>query len=287
MGLGHGQPDVVSRLPVAKLTGTRILLAEGNPVNREVAVGMLEQLDCQVVAVEHGRFAVTETQRTRFDLILMDCQMPQMDGFAAAQAIRQYQGALAPPQRIPIVALTANGDRERCLDVGMDDHLSKPFTLHQLEVVIQRWLQAAPPVALSSSEGLRQEAFAPPAFPHPVQSVVLEWDVLDNIRSLQRNGRPDFLAQLIEKYVASSKEHVATIRRAVASGDASALWRAAHALKSSSGMMGAFMFAELCRELETLGRAATLDQVPEVLSKLEASYPSVCAALEAEAGKGP
>ena len=90
---------------------------------------------------------------------------------------------------------------------------------------------------------------------------------------------------MIEKYVASSTEYIVSIRRAVEAGDATALVQAAHALKSSSGMMGAAMFAELCHELELLGRAATLDRVPEVLSKLEASYPSVCAALEGEAGK--
>ena len=115
--------------------------------------------------------------------------------------------------------------------------------------------------------------------------MILEPRAFDAIRELQRNGRPDFLARLIAKYVASSTEHMVSIRRAVAAGDATALWQAAHALKSSSGMMGASMIAELCHELEVLGRAATLDQVPEVLSKLEASYPSVCAALQGEAGK--
>jgi two-component system, sensor histidine kinase and response regulator len=178
------------------------------------------------------------------------------------------------------------GDRERCLAIGMDDYLSKPFTLHQLEAVIQRWLPTSFSTAPSSSGGLRQGTSAVSAPPHSVRSVVLERRALEAIRSLQRNGRPDFLAKLIEKYVASSKEHVAKIRRAVASGDASALRQAAHALKSSSGMMGASMFAELCRELEALGQAGTLDRVHEVLNKLEASYPSVCAALEEEARKG-
>ncbi len=264
------------------------LLAEDNPINREVAVGMLEELGHRVEVADNGREAAEAVKTRTYDLIFMDCHMPEMDGFAATQAIRRYQEALAPPLRVPIVALTANamvGDRDRCLAVGMDDYLSKPFTLQQLEAVIQRWLPASFSTAPSSSGGLRQGTSAPSAPPHFVRSAILERQALDAIRSLQRNGRPDFLARLIEKYVASSKEHVATMRRAVASGDASALWQAAHALRSSSGMMGASMFAELCRELEALGRAATLDRVPEVLSKLEATYPGVCAALEAEAGK--
>jgi CheY-like chemotaxis protein len=220
----------------------------------------------------------------------MDCHMPVMDGFDATQAIRQYQEALVPPLRIPIVALTANamvGDRERCLEVGMDDYLSKPFTLQQLEAVIHRWLPASFSTVPSSSRRVWQGTTAAPAAPsHSVWPVVLERPALDAIRSLQRDGRPDFLAKLIERYVASSKEHVGMIRRAVASGDASALRQAAHALKSSSGMMGVSMFAELCRELEVLGQAGTLDRVHEVLTRLEASYPSVCAALEEEARKG-
>jgi len=107
------------------------------------------------------------------------------------------------------------------------------------------------------------------------------------IRSLHRNGRPGFLAQLIEKYIVSSTQHLLSIQRAMAARDATVLWQTAHALKSSSAMVGASTFAELCHELELLGLAAALDRVPEVLNRLEALYPSVCAALEVELGKGP
>jgi len=273
----------------AERTRGCFLLAEDNPINREVTVGMLEELGHRVEVADNGREAAEAVKTEIYNLIFMDCHMPEMDGFDATQAIRQYQEALAPPLRIPIVALTANamvGDRERCLAVGMDDYLSKPFTLQQLEVVIQRWLPASLSIAPSSSGGIRQGISVPSASHHSVRSVVLELQALDDIRSLQRIGQPDFLARLIEKYVASSKEYVATIRRAVASGDVTALWQAAHALKSSSGMMGASTLAELCRQLEMLGRAAVLDRVPEVLSQLEASYQTVCSALEEEVGKG-
>jgi CheY-like chemotaxis protein/HPt (histidine-containing phosphotransfer) domain-containing protein len=266
-----------------------ILLAEDNPINREVAVGMLEELGHCVEVADNGHEAANAVKTRAYDLIFMDCHMPVMDGFDATQAIRQYQETLVPPLRIPIVALTANamvGDRERCLEVGMDDYLSKPFSLQQLEAVLHRWLPATYSTALASSRKIGQGISATSAPPHSVPSVVLDRHALDAIRSLQRNGRPDFLAKLIERYVTSSNEHVGMIRRAVASGDALALRQAAHALKSSSGMMGVSMFAELCRELEVLGQAGTLDLVDEVLSRLEASYPSVCAALEEEARKG-
>lgn len=264
----------------------RILVAEDNPVNHQVALAMLELLGCRVDVVCTGQEAVEAVSRAPYDLILMDCQMPGMDGYAATRLIRGHerQGA----GRIPIVALTAHaskGDRAMCLAAGMDDYLSKPYTQQELRAMVQRWLPASLSPAPSLSGVERQGTSAPSVPPHSVGLVVLERHAFDAMRSLHRNGRPDFLARLIENYVASSTEHVAAIRRAVASGDAAALWQAAHALKSSSSMIGASMFAELCHELEALGQAATLDRVPEVVSKLEASYPSVCAALEEEAGK--
>jgi CheY-like chemotaxis protein/HPt (histidine-containing phosphotransfer) domain-containing protein len=236
--------------------------------------------------VSSGQAAVEAASRVPYDLILMDCQMPGMDGYAATRLIRrdERQGT----RRIPIVALTAHaskGDRAMCLAVGMDDYLSKPYTHQELQAIVQRWLAMSLSTAPSLSEELRQGTSAPSVPPHCEGPVVLERRAVDAIRALHRNGRPDFLARLIEKYVASSTEYIVSIRRAVAAGDATALWQAAHTLKSSSGMMGASMFAELCHELELLGRAATLDRVPEVLSKLEASYPKVCAALEGEVGK--
>jgi PAS domain S-box-containing protein len=265
--------------------GGRILVAEDNLVNHEVALAMLESLGCRVDGVCTGQEAVEAALRVPYDLILMDCQMPGMDGYAATRSIRrdERQGA----RRTPIVALTAHaskGDRAMCLAAGMDDYLSKPYTHQKLQAIVQRWLSKSLSTAPSLSEGLRQGASAPFIPPGSGGPVVLERRAVDAIRSLHRNGRPDFLVRLIEKYVASSTEHIVSIRRAVASADATALWQAAHALKSSSGMMGATMFAELCHELEVLGRAATLDRVPEVLRKLETSYPSVCAALEREAG---
>ncbi len=118
----------------------RILLAEDNPVNQAVAVAMLETLDCHVDVVNNGKEAVEAIKRAHYDLVLMDCQMPVMDGFAATAAIRSLEG---PARHIPIVALTAHaieGDRERCLAAGMDDYLAKPYELAQLRIVLQRRL---------------------------------------------------------------------------------------------------------------------------------------------------
>ncbi|NJL15849.1 MAG: response regulator [Nitrospira sp.] len=133
-------------------TDLRILLVEDNPVNREVASGMLEALNCRIDMAENGREAVTALQTTEYALVFMDCQMPEMDGFTATRLIREREANADQPcsdlastarRRVPIVALTAHamqGDRELCLAAGMDDYLTKPFTLSQLEHMLSRWV---------------------------------------------------------------------------------------------------------------------------------------------------
>ncbi|MCX5724529.1 MAG: response regulator, partial [Nitrospirae bacterium] len=269
--------------------GGLILVAEDNPVNQQVVVAMLESFGCRVDVVGTGPQAVEAVSRVPYDLMFMDCQMPGMDGYAATRSIRSRERQGAGP--IPIIALTAHaskGDHAMCLAAGMNEYLSKPFTRQQLRDALARWIPASSRMAPSvSGEGRLAPRTAPKVAALQAGEVaVLERQALDEIRSLQRRGRPDFLARMIEKYVVSSKQQVARIRRAAVSGDATAFWQAAHELKSISSMVGACKFAELCRQLEVLGLAAALDQAPEVLRQLEASYPSVCAALEVEARKG-
>jgi CheY-like chemotaxis protein len=123
-----------------------VLLVEDNPVNREVALSMLENLGCRVEMATDGLEAVEAASRTRFDLILMDCQMPRMDGYQATELIRQNERIpCREPIRVPIVALTAHameGDRHQCLLAGMDDYLTKPFTQEQLRELLERCLKS-------------------------------------------------------------------------------------------------------------------------------------------------
>ncbi len=134
----------VSRLPVAETSrgAARILLAEDTPANQEVAVKMLQKLGYRVDCVANGREAVNAVMAQRYDLVLMDCQMPEMDGFEATRVLRSMNG-----DRMPIIALTANamkGDREKCLGVGMDDYLTKPVKLHAMAAMLKRWLNEQP-----------------------------------------------------------------------------------------------------------------------------------------------
>jgi CheY-like chemotaxis protein/HPt (histidine-containing phosphotransfer) domain-containing protein len=253
----------------------RILVAEDNPVNQEVAVAMLESLGCQVAVVANGREAVAAVTRARYDLILMDCHMPVLDGFAATLEIRRQEQADARPA-VPIIALTANvikGFREQCLAVGMNDYLSKPFTQAQLQTLLQQWL----------THGSREESPTAAPTPTPLAAErVLDPEPLSQIRALQRPGAPSLLAKVIGVYLDNSPTLVQRLREAVAQGDAVALRETAHSLKSSSANLGAAQLATLCKELEQRGREQRIEGTAALLAEVQAKYSRVREALAVE-----
>jgi CheY-like chemotaxis protein/HPt (histidine-containing phosphotransfer) domain-containing protein len=271
--------DAASQRPVSPAAQSpplagRILVAEDNPVNQEMALAVLEVLGCQADVAANGQEAVEAVARTAYDLILMDCQMPVLDGFAATAAIRRREQAQGRP-RLPIVALTANvvkGFREQCLEAGMDDYLSKPFEQKQLTAVLERWLPAG---------GNGAPAPAPAPAPDPSASP-LDERALAQIRTLQRSGAPDLLGKIIDLYLESSASLLQQIREAVAEENGEALRRAAHSLKSSSANVGATELAAACKELEQRGRENNLWGVAELLSEMDTLYPRVCQALMIE-----
>jgi len=249
----------------------RVLLAEDNPVNRELAVAMLEAAGLQVVLAHDGRDAVTAAAGGGIDLVLMDCQMPEMDGFAATEAIRQAE--VAAEVRMPIVALTANameGDRERCLAAGMDDYLSKPFKPMQLYAMLARWLPSAATVAESPAVN--------PIVPQSNAATTLEIGALDQIRALGGGDADRLLDKVVRLYCESVPQMLTSMQDAASKGDYVALQRAAHALKSSSHNVGAERFAQLCRDLETAARSGTIRF--DRLAALEFEFASVRRALE-------
>ncbi|MGE0471818.1 MAG: ATP-binding protein [Nitrospira sp.] len=291
-------------------SAVRILLVEDNPVNREVACGMLETLNCHIDTAENGREAVAALETTDYALVFMDCQMPEMDGLTATRLIREREANVEklmnnteqrPSRRVPIVALTAHamqGDRELCLAAGMDEYLTKPFTLAQLEHVLTRWL---PTNDAEKSEGERAST-TPPEKPmagdQPTIALregkldgsvfdptVIDRAALDAIRALQRPGHPDIVARIVSQYVETSRETVDRIRRAVFSKDAAELRASAHRLKSSSAQLGALALAANCRELELMGASQQLDRAGEVLGQFEQRYETACAALQEELAK--
>jgi signal transduction histidine kinase/CheY-like chemotaxis protein/HPt (histidine-containing phosphotransfer) domain-containing protein len=275
----------------------QVLLAEDNPVNQELGRMVLVSLNCEVDVVENGHKAVKAVFSKDYDLVLMDCQMPEMDGYEATRIIRQRESeSSARGRRVTIIAVTANaidGDREYCLAAGMDDYLSKPFTLVQLRNLLQRWLldkiastQNIPDPAraalnsgtssLSRTAGEEQSADKIAELPK-----VIDESFLDNIRALQRVGAPNILDKVIGLYFIDSPHQIDVMRKAVATGDAAGLSHAAHSFKSSSANLGAIILTELCLQMETLGSTHVLGSAGELLVEIEAEHTAVCSTLAA------
>ena len=299
----------------------RLLLAEDNPVNQEVALSMLELLGCQVHVANNGQEVLDALTRTSYDLILMDCQMPEMDGFEATKAIRARESQLSAKvsttqtsalptgpsslttPRIPIVALTANamsGDQERCLAAGMDGYLSKPFSQEKLHEVLARWLPPAHATTNSQevihsprTDSTPAVSVSPIAVPSTSTSLptpdkksnlngLLDPAALKQIRALQRPGGPNVLHKVITSYLRDSVQLLETIRGAIAQNDPPTLHRAAHSLKSTSATLGAQSLAGLCKDLEAIGRMHTTDNASALLPAIEREYQHVATALRAE-----
>jgi len=261
-----------------------ILLAEDDPVNQEVACSMLEILGYRVQVVANGRDAVDALAHTTYDLVLMDCGMPEMDGLEATRAIRAREAAHGQAP-LPIIALTAHamiGYRAQCLSAGMDDYLSKPFTPEQLHLVLARWLPHASEPSVSQGASVLTQA---PAHPTP-RVAPLDPQTLNNLRALQRAGTPCMLDKVVQLYYSNAPRLLATLREAVARGDAPTLQHTAHRLKSSSGNVGALGLVTLCQDLESMGREHCLTRAAAVLATLETEYVAVQQALEAEVQKG-
>ncbi|MFT3816314.1 MAG: response regulator [Rubrivivax sp.] len=257
----------------------RVLLAEDNGVNQVVARNMLKNMGCEFEIVPNGQEALAAVRRGGFDLVLMDCQMPVMDGYAASRAIRDWEDGLGEPTRVPIVALTANalvGDAEACLAAGMDDHLAKPYTRKQLAAKLARWLGADR--LLRPAEPDAAPAPAPAAPPPEAEAPLLDPAALDNIRSIDEDG--SVLAEVIQMYLDEAPPHLARLQQALAAGAAAALGVTAHALKSASFNVGAMALGETCRRLERLGKAGELAGAAELVASIERQYALVEPALK-------
>ncbi|GLT22483.1 hypothetical protein GCM10007933_19430 [Zoogloea oryzae] len=233
--------------PVGHKLAAHLLLVEDHPVNREVAVAVLQSLGCRVSVAVDGRDAVEACRRQRFDLVLMDIQMPEMDGRQATQAIRVDEKARGLP-RMPIIALTANAlreDRDACLAAGMDDYVVKPVSGEQLWVVLSRWLRATLPPD-------PPPAPATPAAPvaSPNAEPVLDMNLLMGLPGV--NGRRDapMLKRILTLFISETDRNVGGIVDGAAAGDTAAVQRLAHKMKSACLAMGAVQLGVRARALD-------------------------------------
>src|SRR5437764_1295482 len=272
------------------LAGARVLLVEDNPVNLEVAVGILETLGVDVETATNGREALERYSADDYGLIFMDCQMPEMDGFEATAEIRKRETQLG--RRIPIVALTASaieGDRERCLAAGMDDYLAKPFTAEQMKTALITWLA---PATRGSGAAKRDHltlvaSAPPPAAQEPAAPVEtneiepIDESVLNALAQLQREGRPDIVNRVITLFLESAPALLKDLEQGAAKGDTTLLHRASHTLKSASANVGAALLSARCRELEASARSGSVPDAAARVETIVGDYQRAKAALTA------
>jgi CheY-like chemotaxis protein/HPt (histidine-containing phosphotransfer) domain-containing protein len=259
---GSSQPE-----PLRPEAG-RILVVEDNQVNQKVAARLLEKLGYQVDVAANGREALAALDHIPYRLVLMDCHMPEMDGFTATAAIREYEGS---DRHTPIIALTANalaGERERCLAAGMDDYLAKPIQKSLLEAKLAHWLdsthtRAAAPVAPTMPEG------------------VLDHDIIAQLRAMQDDGEEDLLVGLSAALDAEVEGGMRAFREALAQNMSPALIEIGHRLKGGCTALGALAFAQLWAEVERHGRAGDSAAAGMLLHSIEVEWVRVRSAFDA------
>ncbi|MEK9142567.1 MAG: ATP-binding protein, partial [Nitrospirota bacterium] len=263
-----------------------VLLAEDNPVNQEIALLMLETLGCSVTVAQNGREAVDQAQTTTYDLILMDCQMPELDGFEATRLIREWEQSNSR-SATPIVALTAHatpGDREQCLAAGMNEYITKPFSMDHLRAVLTSWLQPAPTPSTVEQPAPQPTVTLVPAMPEPT-CLHVDVKAWKSITSLQKPGKEDMLAKILTLYLADSQQLVDTLHQGMDAGDAAAVNLAAHSLKSRSAVLGARSLATLCQEFETLSHQGQLKEAEPLQDQLDAAFDHASQCFRAELNK--
>jgi two-component system sensor histidine kinase/response regulator len=254
------------------LCGVRLLAAEDNEANQEVLFGIADYLGFSITIVGNGRDALNELNSERkYDIVLMDCQMPIMDGYNAARAIRQLEARRLLPH-IPIIAVTAHalpGEREKVLEAGMDDYMTKPLDVGELQDRIERWLSRDKPAPSLRAAG---------ATPSDIAEV-LDLAAVAQLKLLQSPKRPRFLVDLIEKYASEAVSVVASIKAAAADADAILLQERAHLLKGSSRALGATQVAALCSQIELLSKSDSAQIEVTLLTELERSIERAVALL--------
>jgi PAS domain S-box-containing protein len=227
--------DLAKRVPL------RILIAEDNQVNQKLAQKILQKMGYRADLAGNGLEAVESVDRQQYDVVLMDLHMPEMDGIEATRRIVQKYPKEKRPRIIAVTADAMQGDRELCIAAGMDDYISKPIQIAELQRALEK---SGKPVAEEQ-----------PAEQGPV---AVDRNVIDELKELADEGDPGFLRELIESYLTSSEPLISQIRDAVAQGNTDELRKAAHTLKGSSRSMGVMVVGEISFELETLARNGTV-----------------------------
>jgi len=241
--------------------GRKLLVADDNPVNQQVALRMLEKLGCKADIAVNGEEAVDMHADAGYDLILMDCEMPKLDGFQATERIRAAEGAARHTPIIALTACTAQGEREQCLSAGMDDFLSKPIRPQILRDMLARWLPQ-----LSATEDSAHVSAC-----------------TDELESVREMFGADF-AELVALYQNDSPPRLAKLRELYATKDIVTLAKTAHALSGSSASIGASGLSALAKELELRAKTGAVQDFDQRMTAIEQEYRRISQKLQAMLG---
>ncbi|NNJ91167.1 MAG: EAL domain-containing protein, partial [Gammaproteobacteria bacterium] len=270
-------PEVVkqTKLPTYQ---AKILLAEDNYVNQEVAIGMLMSLGCDVHLADNGLQAVESFSKEQYDMVFMDCHMPEMNGFDASAEIRDIE-RIQDRTNTPIIALTADvnkGIQDKCSDAGMNGYVSKPFSQTDLIQTLNHWLNAKDSTAyMDANENIENDN----------QVEILVAEPLNQLRKLGETSGRDVIGRAVRHYLEQTPADMAALQEAATKKDFATLNRIAHSLKSASANLGALQLSQQFASIEQAALDANIEVISSNLSLSEALLPKVLLALRNETGE--
>ncbi|MGI9415455.1 MAG: response regulator, partial [Hyphomicrobiales bacterium] len=260
--------------------GARVLVADDSAINREVIIEALSRLNVEPDVVTDGKAALEAVSDAAYDMVLMDCSMPVMDGFAATRAIREAE---APGTHMPIVALTAHvagGPVDMWRDAGMDDCVTKPFTLKAMAACFEQWIpgclaaETAAPAGQDAAPAHEPAAPVPAPLPEDSGAPVIDQSVLDMISEMQGDDAGGLIERIFGLYRTHGPDALETLEARMAEGDREEIASAAHALKSMSFNVGAKRVGDACGALEAAARDGAEDDLTGYLETISAELRS-------------
>ncbi|SEK88467.1 response regulator [Nitrosovibrio tenuis] len=284
--IGDAQPlpqthEVQTDSPESTFIGTRVLLAEDNITNQIIAAMMLRSLGCEVDIAADGRQAIQRIDEFPYDIVFMDGEMPEMDGFEATAAIRRRSDSKS---QLPVIAVTAQvmqGDKERCLLAGMNDYISKPVKHEDFAAALKRWSLKKDEHEAGRVEKTQNEKTAGADSSHFLSSQsassinassVLSSEIVTRLRALAQATEPALFNQMFASFLSDSAERISILRSAANTADAERLQATAHAMKGASANVGATHMAEIARQLEVLGRTSSVTGAIALVEAMESEF---------------
>ncbi len=268
----------------------KILLAEDNPVNQKVALRQLNKLGYAADAVGNGLEVLEALKSIPYEVVFMDCQMPELDGYEATRRVRQKEQSGAwGANRVPcyVIALTAHalqGDREKCLEAGMNDYISKPVQMADLQSVLERAQLALNKISPSVATTSATPSVAAPA---PNLPPAIDMEVLRSLRELQEPGEPDPVLELVDLFLSDAQPRLDQLQTALAASDWPRISGQAHSLKGSASNLGAKHLSALCAQLEKVVRAGETTGLAPQIEQIIAEFRRVKSALNEVTATGP